>query len=106
MGERSILITGCSSGIGHDAAGALRARGWRVFASAREAEDCARLRAEGFESPRIDYADAESVAAGLADVLEATGGRLDALYNKRRVRGCRGSSEDLSREVLAGDLRD
>src|SRR6056297_4303037 len=81
MTQKSILITGASSGIGFDAAHGLRDAGWRVFASCRKAEDCERLRAEGFESPRIDYADAESVVAGLADVLEATGGRLDALYN-------------------------
>ena len=99
MGERSILITGCSSGIGQDAAVTLRQRGWRVFASARKAEDCERLRSEGFESPRIDSADAESVVAGLADVLEATGGRLDALYNNGAF-GVPGLVEDLPREVL------
>ena len=46
MTERTILITGCSSGIGLDAARGLRARGWRVFASCRGGADCARLRAE------------------------------------------------------------
>ena len=81
MSERTVLITGCSSGIGHDAAHGLRARGWRVFASCRKKEDCERLRAEGFESPRIDYQDEASIARGLAEVLDATGGRLDALFN-------------------------
>lgn len=79
--EKTILITGCSSGIGYDAAVGLRARGWRVFASCRKAEDCARLVAEGFESPRIDYQDSASIAAGLSEVLDATGGTLDALFN-------------------------
>ena len=79
--SKSILITGCSSGIGLDAARGLKARGWRVFAACRKPEDCERLRAEGFESPLIDYCDAESIANGLADVLEATGGTLDALFN-------------------------
>lgn len=78
---RSILITGCSSGIGYDTAHTLRARGWQVFASCRKAADCDRLRAEGFASPRIDYEDPDSIATGLAEVLQATGGRLDALYN-------------------------
>ncbi|WP_298430424.1 SDR family oxidoreductase [uncultured Jannaschia sp.] len=78
---RSILITGCSSGIGHDAAHNLKARGWTVFASCRKAEDCARLQSEGLISPRIDYEDGDSIASGLAEVLDATGGRLDALYN-------------------------
>lgn len=81
MNEKSILITGASSGIGYDAAFGLRAAGWRVFASCRKPEDCARLTALGFDSPRIDYADPASIRSGLAQVLDATGGRLDALYN-------------------------
>ena len=79
--SRSLLVTGSSSGIGLACARHMRDRGWRVFASCRAETDCARLRAEGFEAPRLDYADPDSVAAGLAAVLEATGGRLDALYN-------------------------
>lgn len=79
--SKSILITGCSSGIGLDAARGLRAHGWRVFASCRQQQDCDRLTAEGFDSPRIDYCDEDSIASGLAEVLEATGGTLDALFN-------------------------
>ena len=96
---RSVLITGCSSGIGLDAAHGLRAAGWRVFASCRKAEDCDRLRAEGFEAPRIDYADTASVEAGLAEVLSATGGTLDALYNNGAF-ACPGAVEDLPRGAL------
>ncbi|MFT7106717.1 MAG: NAD(P)-dependent dehydrogenase (short-subunit alcohol dehydrogenase family) [Yoonia sp.] len=81
MTQKSVLITGSSSGIGLDAARGLRDAGWRVFASCRKAEDCTRLQAEGFESPQIDYTDAETIVNGLAEVLEATGGTLDALYN-------------------------
>ena len=98
--RRTLLITGCSSGIGYDAAQGMRARGWRVFASCRKAEDCARLRAEGFESPLIDYADTASVAAGLAEVLAATGGRLDALFNNGAF-ALPGAVEDLPRDGLA-----
>lgn len=79
--KRSILITGCSSGIGLDAAHGLRNRGWQVFASCRQQKDCDRLRVMGFESPLIDYTDVNSIETGLAEVLEATGGRLDALFN-------------------------
>jgi NAD(P)-dependent dehydrogenase (short-subunit alcohol dehydrogenase family) len=79
-GARTILITGCSSGIGRDAALALHARGWRVFASCRAAEDCAALRAEGLESPRLDHEDEATVARAMDEVLAATGGRLDAVY--------------------------
>jgi len=94
MTQKSILITGSSSGIGLDAARTLREAGWRVFASCRKAEDCARLQAEGFESPRIDYTDAESMVNGLAETLEATGGTLDALYNNG-AHACPGAVEDL-----------
>lgn len=96
---RTILITGCSSGLGYDAAYGLRARGWRVFASCRKPEDCDRLRSEGFESPLIDYADVDTIYTGLAEVLEATGGTLDALYNNGAY-ACPGAVEDLPRGAL------
>ncbi|ABF65162.1 short-chain dehydrogenase/reductase SDR [Ruegeria sp. TM1040] len=96
---KTLLITGCSSGIGHAAAHDMRARGWRVFASCRQQRDCDRLRAEGFESPRIDYIDAQSIQSGLAEVLAATGGRLDALFNNG-AHGLPGAVEDLPTEAL------
>lgn len=97
--KRSILITGCSSGIGYHCAHALKDRGWRVFASCRKQADCDRLAARGFESPRIDHADADSIAAGLADVLAATGGTLDALFNNGAF-ACPGAVEDLPTDAL------
>ncbi|WP_108861260.1 SDR family NAD(P)-dependent oxidoreductase [Ruegeria sp. Alg231-54] len=97
--QKTILITGCSSGIGLDAAHGMRARGWRVFASCRQQRDCDRLRAQGFESPRIDYTDAASIASGLTEVLEATGGTLDALFNNG-AHGLPGAVEDLPTEGL------
>jgi len=96
---RTILITGCSSGIGHDAALTLRARGWRVFAACRKQADCDRLRALGFDSPLIDYADPVTIESGLAQVLAATGGRLDALFNNG-AHGLPGAVEDLPRAAL------
>ena len=45
MTQRSVLITGCSSGIGLASAMATKARGWRVFATARKPVDLARLTA-------------------------------------------------------------
>jgi len=96
---RTILITGCSSGIGHDAALTLRARGWRVFAACRKQADCDRLRALGFDSPLIDYTDPVTIESGLAQVLAATGGRLDALFNNG-AHGLPGAVEDLPRAAL------
>ncbi|WP_120504071.1 SDR family oxidoreductase [Sulfitobacter mediterraneus] len=99
MSERSILITGCSSGIGHAAAQTLRARGWRVFAACRRQEDCDRLRREGFDAPRLDYQDDDSIRTALAEVLEATGGTLDALFNNGAY-AIPGAVEDLPTDAL------
>ncbi|MEO0487456.1 MAG: SDR family NAD(P)-dependent oxidoreductase [Pseudomonadota bacterium] len=96
---KSILITGCSSGIGYDCAHHLRDAGWRVFASCRQEADCDRLRAEGFEAPRIDYEDEASIEGGLAEVLAATGGTLDALFNNGAY-AVPGAMEDLPRAAL------
>ncbi|UYV36436.1 SDR family NAD(P)-dependent oxidoreductase [Rhodobacteraceae bacterium D3-12] len=97
--SKSILITGCSSGIGYDAAQGLAARGWRVFAACRKAEDVARLKAEGLEAVQLDYANADSIVNALADVLEATGGTLDALYNNGAF-ALPGAVEDLPAQAL------
>ena len=103
MSGKTLLITGCSSGIGLDAARGMRARGWRVFASCRKKEDCARLRDEGFESPRIDYQDEATIEAGLAEVLEATGGTLDALFNNGAF-ASPGLEEDLPTDGLRANF--
>ena len=99
MTQKTILITGASSGIGYDAAHGFRALGFRVFASCRAKKDCDRLIAQGFDSPCIDYADTDSIAAGLAQVLAATGGTLDVLYNNGAF-ACPGAVEDLPRGAL------
>lgn len=102
MAERdakTILITGCSSGIGYVAAHTLRARGYRVFASTRKQRDRDRLAGEGFNSLRLDLADSQSIADALEQVLAETGGKLYALFNNGAY-GQPGAVEDLSREVL------
>ncbi|MEX5728440.1 NAD(P)-dependent dehydrogenase (short-subunit alcohol dehydrogenase family) [Rhodovulum iodosum] len=99
MAQKSILITGCSSGIGHDAAHGLAARGWRVFATCRQEADCERLRAAGLESFALDYADEASIGAAVDEALSRTGGTLDALYNNGAF-GCPGAVEDLPRGAL------
>jgi NAD(P)-dependent dehydrogenase (short-subunit alcohol dehydrogenase family) len=99
MTQKSILITGCSSGIGLDAARTLKVRGWRVFASCRKAVDCDRLVTEGLESFVLDYADEASIEAALAEVLKRTGGTLDALFNNGAY-ACPGAVEDLPRGAL------
>lgn len=100
MSNKSILITGCSSGIGLCAAQTLKARGWRVFATARTPEDIARLKDEvGVESLYLDYAEPDSIVEAAERVLKATGGRLDALFNNGGY-GQPGALEDIRRDVL------
>jgi NAD(P)-dependent dehydrogenase (short-subunit alcohol dehydrogenase family) len=99
MTGNSILITGCSSGIGLCVARGLRSRGWRVFASARKPEDVARLAGEGLESLPLDLDDSASIAAAVDEVLLRTQGTLDALFNNGAY-GQPGAVEDLTREVL------
>lgn len=99
MTARSVLITGCSSGIGYDAAQGLKARGWRVFATCRKEEDCARLCTEGLESFRLDYADEASLGAAVDEALSRTGGTLDALFNNGAF-ASPGAVEDLPRGAL------
>lgn len=78
---RTIIVTGASSGIGAHCARALKAEGWRVFATARKPEDIAALEADGLEAFYLDYREPESIAKLVADVLERTGGTLGALFN-------------------------
>lgn len=97
--NKPILISGCSSGIGYVVAHALKQRGYRVFASARKAEDVERLAQEGLETVQLDLDDSTSIKQAVAQVLEATDGKLYGLFNNGAY-GQPGAIEDLSRDVL------
>ncbi|QEL55072.1 SDR family oxidoreductase [Chromobacterium paludis] len=97
--KRSILITGCSSGIGYHTAKLFHEKGWRVFATCRREADVTRLRAEGFDSLRLDVDDTASIQSALQDVLAQTGGRLDALFNNAGF-GQPGAVEDITRQAM------
>ena len=99
MSGKTILITGCSSGIGWCVAHGLKARGWRVFATARQPADVERLQTEGLESLPLDLQDSSSIRMAVAEILDRTGGRLDALFNNGAY-GQPGAVEDLSRKAL------
>lgn len=103
MAQKTILITGCSSGIGLAAARRLRDRGYPVFASARRDADVERLRAEGLQAVRLDLDDDASIGAALEAVLERSGGRLYGLFNNGAY-GQPGAVEDLRRDVLRAQL--
>lgn len=103
MTEKTILITGCSTGIGYTCALGMKERGWRVFATARNDQDIARLTALGLEALYLDYTEPASIAACAQDVLEKTDGKLDVLFNNGAY-GQGGAVEDLRPDVLRRQL--
>lgn len=94
-----ILITGCSTGIGYKTAQILKQRGHTVIASARKKSDVDRLVTEGFACVQLDLADSAGIHKAVAQVLDRTDGRLDALFNNGAF-GQPGAVEDLSRDTL------
>jgi short-subunit dehydrogenase len=96
--QKSILITGCSSGIGYRTALVLKKRGYRVFAGARKAADREALEALGFETIPLDVDDSASIQKALDEILQKTGGTLDALFNNAGFLQA-GAIEDLTRDM-------
>lgn len=92
-----VLITGCSSGIGLDAARRMQAEGWQVVATCRQEADIAARRAEGMECHHLELADPESITRLVRQVL--SGGRLDGLVNNAAF-ALPGAVEDISRDAL------
>jgi short-subunit dehydrogenase len=104
MQQRSILVTGCSSGIGKCVASGLQQRGYRVFASARREDDLRRLSASGLNAIELHLDEPESVAEAADRVLEVAGGYVYGLFNNGAY-GQPGAVEDLSWRVLEDQLR-
>lgn len=97
--NKSVLVTGCSSGIGRATAEMLRSRGWKVFPTARKAEDLEALRKAGFEAVELDVRSSESIDAAVEEVLGKTAGTLGAVVNNAGF-GMPGAIEDLSRDAM------
>ena len=97
--QKSVLITGCSSGIGYCVANGLKQRGYRVIATARRSESVKQLEAEGFESLQLDLSSSDSIQQAFKQVMQSTDGKLFALFNNGAF-GLPGAVEDLSRENL------
>ena len=98
-GGKSIIITGCSSGIGRCVAAGLQQRGYRVFATARRTDSVAQLNAEGFESLQLDLDDSASIRQAVEEILRRSGGELYALFNNGAF-GLPGAVEDLDRDAI------
>jgi NAD(P)-dependent dehydrogenase (short-subunit alcohol dehydrogenase family) len=97
--SKTILVTGCSTGIGYVTAIELKKRGHRVIASARKKSDVGQLITEGFEAIQLDLADSSSIQQAVAKAETLTDGKIDALFNNAAF-GQPGAVEDLSRDTL------
>ncbi len=97
---KTILITGCSKGIGLTSAKILHSRGYTVFPSARKARDVAMLKELGFDNAvQLDVDNSDSIDRALHHVLTVTDGKLFALFNNAGF-GLPGAIEDLSRDAI------
>ena len=99
MKSQTILITGCSTGIGHCVAHGLAKRGHRVIASCRNPEDVKRLKQEGLDCIQIDLKDSKSIQNAVKECMALCNGQLDALFNNGAY-GLAGAVEDISREAI------
>jgi short-subunit dehydrogenase len=99
MNQKTVLVTGCSSGIGYHCAKRLKEDSYRVFATARKEDDVQSLLEEGFESFKLDLNNSDSIHKAVEEVRKRTNGKLYALFNNGAY-GQPGAVEDLSRNVL------
>lgn len=97
--QKSILITGCSSGIGLASARELKGMGYRVLAACRKESDVIAMNSEGFVGIQLDLDDPESVARAAAEVIRVTENRLWGLFNNAGY-GVYGPLHGISRAQL------
>ncbi len=99
MTNKTVFITGCSTGIGYTTAVELKKRNYRVICSARQQADVLRLQEQGFETLQLDLADSDSIQQAVKELIELTEGKVDGLFNNGAF-GQPGAVEDLTRDVL------
>lgn len=96
---KTVLVTGCSTGIGFATARVLREHGWNVIPTARKAEDLEKLRQAGFGAIELEISDSASIRRVAEEVLRVFGGGLGALVNNAGF-GQPGAVEDLTRDAM------
>lgn len=79
--QKTVLITGCSSGIGLESALELKRQGFRVLAACRNPADVARMNGMGLIGIELDLDDPASVDRATDEVIALTGNRLFGLFN-------------------------
>lgn len=99
MKKQSILITGCSSGIGLETALIMKKQGFDVYATARDIKDVEHLKSLGLNSLPLDVTKPDTISSCLDEVVKNTGGTLDILFNNAGF-GQPGAVEDLTTNVL------
>jgi len=95
----SVLITGCSSGIGKETALYLKEKEYLVFATARDEKDVKELKELGFEAFLLDVTKPKTIKKTLKKILEITNGTLDVVFNNAGF-GQPGAIEDITTDVL------
>ena len=95
----TVLVTGCSTGIGYHVAKGLMARDYNVYVTARKDEDIKRLISEGFKCLQLDYADSDSVQDLANELMLLVGTNLYAVFHNGAY-GQPGAVEDLTRGTL------
>jgi NAD(P)-dependent dehydrogenase (short-subunit alcohol dehydrogenase family) len=87
--ERSVVVTGASSGIGKATVLRLATNGWRVFAAVRKEQDAELLRSQSgtrVETVLLDVADENSIRAAAEEVNSKLGkDGLDGLFNNAGI---------------------
>jgi hypothetical protein len=79
--QKSLLITGCSSGIGLACAHELRRQGFQILAACRKPDDVARMNTLGFIGIELDLDSPQSVEAAAQEVIRLTNNRLYGIFN-------------------------
>ncbi|NOZ53515.1 MAG: SDR family NAD(P)-dependent oxidoreductase [Gammaproteobacteria bacterium] len=101
--QKTVLVTGCSSGIGRCVALGLQRRGHNVFVTARHETDLKNLKTDGLQAIQLNLNDSDSIHSCVANLLTLTNGRIDVLFNNAAY-GQPGAVEDLTRQALRAQL--